>query len=245
MGGTCIATVKIIGVSSLGLLSSSLAYQATRGIPLILDNLKIRISALADMDILATIKQLIYIARATYLTLGSLASGLLALAYRASPISEKHPYLIYLALGAPLAILSALYKGYNEEKSLIHRARGGENLRSRKGKKQTKNKNDEDESEEPKGDDSLIGRSYIHISDEESSVTSTPGGSTPNSPRTNSVDSLEHELSIQEEIENSIAKKEVIRNLEGLRGGYLLGTYVSGFAFLLGAIGLIGDYFLL
>lgn len=245
MGGTCIATVKIIGVSSLGLLSSSLAYQTTRGIPLILDNLKIRISALADMDILATIKQLIYIARVNYLTLGSLASGLLALAYRASPANEKHPYLIYLALGAPLAILSALYRGYNEEKSLINRVKGGENLRSRKERKQTKTKEGEDESEEAKGDDSLIGRSYIHISDEDSSLTSTPAGSTPNSPRTNSVDSLEHELSIQEEIENSLAKKEVIRNLEGLKDNYLIGTYVSGFAFLLGTIGLIGDYFLL
>ena len=46
MAGTCIATVKIVGVSSLGLLTSSLTYQTIQGIPALINELNTKVNRL-------------------------------------------------------------------------------------------------------------------------------------------------------------------------------------------------------
>ena len=68
MAGTCIATVKIVGVSSLGLLTSSLTYQTIQGIPALINELNTKVNGLSKLNALASIRNLINFSRIGYIS---------------------------------------------------------------------------------------------------------------------------------------------------------------------------------
>ncbi|CUM45387.1 uncharacterized protein AC631_05182 [Debaryomyces fabryi] len=242
MAGTCIATVKIVGVSSLGLLTSSLTFQTIQRIPELINELNTKVNGLSKSNALASIRNMINFSRIGHIALSGLATAMLSMAFIYSPPSEKHPYLIYSALGAPLALISMYYRGFGLETKLLRKA---DNLHShREIAKTTDNVSD---SENVKSDDdSQLGKSYIHVSDEESSsTTSTPTSTVPSSPQTKTVDSLQEELSLEEEIDNALSKKEIINDLNKVKSNYVVGSSIVGLSFVIATIGLIGDYYLL
>ena len=87
-------------------------------------------------------------------------------------------------------------------------------------------------------------KSYIHVSDEESSV-STPSSSAPGSPQTtaSATKDLEQELSIEEEVEQALRKKEHVHDLRSIAAAQVYGGGVAFVGFALGLIGLVGDIY--
>lgn len=232
MAGTCIATVKFVGVTSLGLLTSSLVYESIKLIPGLINGLKLKVSTLTN-DGANAIKSTLQATRIANLTFGSLASGLFALAYKCSPQSEKHPYLIYSALGAPIAIITIAYNGYKYEQSLANRTNSIKERKTEPLSPIASESNADDSS-------SQLAKSYIHVSDEEeSSSLSTPMPSSPGSPK------LEANASVEEDAEDTLVKKQIIHELSNIRSSYVYGSFISGTAFLLSIVGLFGDYLFL
>lgn len=244
MAGTCIATVKIVGVTSLGLLTSSLTYQAIEGIPKLIHELNTKVNSLSKSNTLATIKRTITCSRIGHISLSGLATTMLSMAFIYSPPSEKHPYLIYSAIGAPLALLSIYYRGYGLESKLLRKAN---TLHACDAKEHSKAEASPSDTENVKSDDdSQLGRSYIHVSDEESSsTTSTPTSTIPNSPQTKTVESLQEELSLEEEVDDALSKKEIVNDLNKIKSNYVVGSSIIGASFVISAIGIIGDYYIL
>ncbi|KAK6454581.1 Chromodomain-helicase DNA-binding protein [Scheffersomyces xylosifermentans] len=260
--GTCIATVKFVGLASLGLLSGSLTYQSIESIPLLINDLSRHWSTSASGSTSATIREyvakvktLISTSRISNVVFGSLASVLFTLAFTSAPPSGKHPYLIYAALGGPLTIAGLYYKAYAHEQKLLNI----DNDHPPKTKEQVKAKKEVKkvpvvpaEAAEQEEDDSL-GKSYIHISDESttSSTSSTPNASVPGSPQIESIESIqpeedrEHELTVADEVESALTKKEFLSQLEGVKSSYAFGSAISGVSFFIAVVGLIGDYYLL
>lgn len=98
----------------------------------------------------------------------------------------------------------------------------------------------------------LLGKSYVHLSDE--SGISTPNSTTshPSTPKleprqqeqeqpTPADDDVE--LEVEQEVENILIKKQVVQNLKKIESGYTIASYVSGISFVIASIGLIGDYY--
>lgn len=240
MAGTCIATVKIIGVSSLGLLTSSLAYQSFKAIPLLIHDLNNKVQGLSDSGIASKIKRLIKRARLGYTTLSTTAATFLLLAFKESPPSGKHPYLIYSALISPVVLGALYWKGRPvESKILAKRSLTPSNL-------ERKEDNLEESDNGQKSDDeSQLGKSYIHVSEEDSSTTSTPTSSTPSSPRAPSAQENLRHVETDQEIENVLEKKAFLHDLNDLKRTYSAAAMISGFGFFIASLGLFGDYFLL
>jgi autophagy-related protein 33 len=234
MGFNSIASVKLVGVSSLGLLAGALSYQAYAGIPTLIRELSLHVNSLLQLNVIERALAAITSIRVASVTLGGLASAAFAVAFRASPPKGKHPYLIYAALGAPVALVSAYYKSHAYEARLIDR---GAYL------KRTRNSVPRASADEDVAilDDDSLGKSYIHVSDGDDSET--PGTTPSGSPV--AIDQLQHELSIEEEVENALHKKELSSELEHIRFGYYIGSAVTSVSFVIATIGLIGDYYLL
>ncbi|CAH2352982.1 autophagy-related protein 33 [[Candida] railenensis] len=248
---SCVATVKLIGASSLGLLSASLSYQAFKDIPNLISELNSNVNCLSQSNIIDRALSLIRTTQFGSLTLGALASGFFSLAFIVSPPKGKHPYLIYASLGAPIALLSAYYKSYEYQSRLVEKAK-----RSRAKRAATSVPEGEAtvsaESVEPAAaeavvsDDESLGKSYIHVSDDdEGSTESTPTSSNVETPVSINIDQLQQALSIEEEVDNALNKKEFTNELEHIQFGYYIGSGITGVTFVIATIGLIGDYYLL
>lgn len=261
MAGTCITTIKVMGAASLGLLTSSLTYQSIQEIPLLINQLNSNISINSN-ELLSKVSLIINYSRLSNIVIGGISSGLLTLAFKASSPQDKHPYIIYSALTVPLAIASIIYKSYKYEDKLLKKSKqvipiipSSESIEEVKDNHQ--NQENEKKEEETiqdnsiKDDESQLGKSYIHVSDEESSSnTSTPNSSAPSSPKqqsseTVSIDKLDKELSIEEEVENALYKKEYINDLLKVKSGYLIGSTITGLGFFMVVVGIIGDSFFL
>lgn len=244
MAGTCIATVKIVGVSSLGLLTSSLTYQSIQKIPSLINELNTKVNSLSKSNALASIRNLINYSRIGHISLSGLATAMLTMAFIYSPPSEKHPYMIYSAVGAPLAIISMYYRGFGLENKLLRKT---DHLHAHNAKESSKSNKNMNAFDIVKGDDdSQLGKSYIHVSDEESSsTTSTPTSTIPNSPQDKTVDSLQQELTLEEEVDNALYKKEIVNDLSKVKLNYVVGSSIVGLSFVIATIGLIGDYYIL
>lgn len=247
MAGTCVTAVKVVGVTSLGLLTSSLTYQATQEIPTLINRLRARAALSSASDVLAAISTNISFNRAANVVLGGLSLLLLWAAFKASSPSEQHPYLIYSAVGAPIAVGSLYYRAFKHEKRL-KRATGRRAARRVPPPSLLLQK--EVIFAQKDSDEDLLGKSYIHVSDEESSTnTSTPESLAPVSPiqqaHQEAEADLKEELSIEQEVEDALHKKEYMADLAHLRSSYAVGAAISGAGFLVAFVGLIGDFFLL
>lgn len=90
--------------------------------------------------------------------------------------------------------------------------------------------------------DGSLGKSYIHVSDSLSS-SSTPSTTSPNSPQQQATDIHPTTSAIEQEVEEALSKKEYINNLETVKKSYKTAFTISSAAFVVSAIGLVGDFF--
>ncbi|KAK6465425.1 Chromodomain-helicase DNA-binding protein [Scheffersomyces coipomensis] len=292
---SCIATVKIIGATSLGLLTASLTYQSIETIPLLINELSKPFNPLTNSSVISNylnqVKAIISNSRFLNLIFAGLSTTFFTLAFKYSPPSGKHPYLLYAALGAPLTIGGVYYQAYSyEEKILKLDHKQTDSIK--KSKKSTPKKSStvtpsvKIEPLKPLEIPSIatgpvvaaieeqddLGKSYIHVSEESSSassITSTPNASIPGSPQIAHQDEIDQsesavvvepiveeeeveqeqeeqlDLSIEEEIESTLTKKEFVKDLQEIKSSYIIGTTISGFSFFIAVIGLVGDYYLL
>ena len=282
MAGTCITTIKLLGVGSLGLLSSSIIYQSLTKLPEFIHQFNCQFNTDKDNGTNSSItlfeqqlyrlKNIIFGNRLINGALTTISTGLFALAFKYSVSNERHPYLIYAALGAPLSLISLYYNIYSVEEKILFQQQQQQKSKSAgvgKTKKKLKNvevsagKQEEDQAydDEPAeliskitSSDSLLGKSYVHLSDE--SGISTPNSTTshPSTPKlepnqqeqeqpTAAAVDDEVELEVEQEVENILIKKQVVQNLKKIESGYTIASYVSGISFVIASIGLIGDYY--
>ena len=232
MTGTCSTTLKVIGVTSVGLLGSSLSFQGMKAIPNMIRNINSGETAI-DFQLAA---RTIRFGDAIGAILTGLTSVALLLIYRAAPVSEKHPYLIYTALAAPVSMGLFWYKSWKNQKRVLRGA-------CAERRKRTLATSAAGAGAAGAGKDDLA-KSYIHVSDEESSV-STPSSSAPGSPQTaaSAAKELEQELSIEEEVEQALRKKEHVHDLRSIAAAQVYGSGVAFVGFALGLVGLVGDVY--
>lgn len=211
--GTCITAVKFVGATSLGLLTGLLAYQSLQAIPDLIAQLNLQVGITAASLLLTAAKTNVYIGRIVNLLLAAVASGLFYTAYK----YERHPYLLYAALGAPLAVGSAHSAAWKPELRLLKRQAA-------------------DAPEKPtERSTELLGKSYIHVSDDLSSNALTPESSTPLLPRSNP--------GVEQEVDDSLAKKEFVRDLQLTKRAFAVGSALLAVAFALAGVGLAGDVY--
>ncbi|GMM38361.1 Atg33 protein [Saccharomycopsis crataegensis] len=211
--GTCLATTKIISVSCLGLLTGFLGQQAFSGLPLL-----IQFSKSSSLDeIRESAKKIIKKTRSLVLCLGSAATALLSLAFIKAPPRARHPYLIYSALGAPIAMTALFFKTYNVEVKLLDsdsdlQVEASASLKSKKTEK-----------EEPSHLDNSVYQNLGADSEDDKSIK-------------------QDEDDIESAVNNSILKTNTIAGLEKLKSGYATATYIVGAAFGVSIIGIYGDF---
>lgn len=243
--GTCITVIKFAGASSLGLLSGNLAFQSYKKIPDLIRqiNNQVTISSTAAASVLKSVTQNIIVSGSANVFFAALSTYLFSTAYKYSPPSGKHPYLLYCAVGAPLALILYSLKAWGSDGKILKRACVQKKVLD---KKKTAKKPEAAAPVAPVdsgSDDSSLGKSYIHVSDSLSSTT-TPSSSTPNSPQQPATDLQPTTSAIEQEVEEALNKKEYIKNMETIRGSHKTALAFSGAAFTVSAIGLVGEYFL-
>lgn len=219
---TFITAIKIIGVSSLGLLTGSLVNQAIKTIPDLINN--INYVSQNEKESLETDKYI-------NISLGAVSSFLLLLTYA---YSTKHPYLLYTSILGPLA-LGTLSVNFSRFKKLWR-------------KLEIKL---EREFEEPIGDKLPVSRSssiddlsksYVNVKSESSTPSPTlSSSSTGFEDIAEEVKSEVDSSSIDLEVDQSLLKKKYLHDLQKLRVASIFGVGISGFGFLIGLIGIVGE----
>ncbi|KAF5209135.1 hypothetical protein E0198_004410 [Clavispora lusitaniae] len=238
--GKCITVVKLVGFSSLGMLTASLTYQSLQSIPELIRRLNNQVSITSAKGVLDSIFTNSLVSKAANVSLAGIATALFTMAFKYSPPSGRHPYLVYSALGAPLALAAWAIRGARAECNMLKRTRSRAQAQAqaqtvREGKKTPVPPAQEDEE-----DASALGRSYVHVSDD-STAASTPASSTPGSPQHAPAEVL----SIEQEVEDAILKKAYVHDLQTLQQSYFMASAVSGVGLAVCAVGMIGDLFFL
>lgn len=246
--GTCVTVIKLVGFSSLGLLSASLTYLSIQSIPSLIARLNSQVSITSGSAsaVLDAISRNLTISKLSNVLLSAVSSGMFYLAYKYSPLLEQHPYLIYSGLGAPLALASLYLQGCAAECNIAKRSCARKAKLAKKkapavllgpSKPQPAPKEEEDDS---------LGKSYIHVSDDSLSNTLTPGSSTPSSPKQAATETVEPTVStVEQEVEDALSKKEYVHDLETLKNAYTVALVVSSVGVAICTIGLVGDYYFL
>lgn len=234
--GTCIAVIKIIGASSLGLLTTSFTYQSLLAIPDLISRLnnQVLIAATSATEVLDAFFLNLILSKAANVALASLSTALFTMAYKYSPSAARHPYLMYSALGAPLALIAWSYQGLRAEYDILQRTLVRRAQLEQKAKVAKVSEPVTAEDEEP------LSKSYVHVSDDSLAI-STPASSTPGTPQHAPV----AEITIEQEVENAISKKAYVRDFETIKQSYFVAAAVSGLGFAVCAVGLIGDFFII
>ncbi|KAG7666412.1 uncharacterized protein J8A68_000043 [[Candida] subhashii] len=244
--GTCVNTIKVLGFGSLGLLSSSLIYQALNKIPDLIT--KISTNSISTFhETSSKVYQFICNSRLINITLSVFSTGLFGLAYSYSPNSAKHPYLIYSAIGAPLSLICVYYQGLNHEKKILKTKSNKKVKKVKKPEQPPAQQVEEEVVAKVVSRDDDLGKSYVHLSDESGTSTPTSLQLSPEVTQTAAAAAthVEEEISIDEEVEETLVKKEFVQDLESIESGYRIGAIVSSAFVLLTSIGLIGDLYLL
>lgn len=122
--GRCLSIIKISGATSLGLLTGSLVYQTWEVIPQLIRELNNLTTAVKQLSTLKAISSTFTITNIFHVASALCSTGLFYMAYKYSPPSGKHPYLVYSALGPLLAIASLYYNGLGAQLNITHRAKG-------------------------------------------------------------------------------------------------------------------------
>ena len=274
MTGTCVNTIKLLGLGSLGLLTSSLIQQSVQNIP----NLITQLNAIYSLNVITLnskiteVKSYLFSSRVVNGLLTGLSTLFFTLAYKYSPIDEKHPYLVYAAIGAPLTLFGLYYKAWGYEDKILSKQdvsvfkKGSSSKTSSHAPSSVVSvDDDEDEPQVISKVSSVdeLGRSYVHLSDE--SGLSTPTSSQLASPQIRHQEgdrdvedeqqqqqqqqpregTSAQEAEVEIEIENTLTKKEIVQDLKHIKSGYTIGSYVSGLSLTIAVVGLFGDFYLL
>lgn len=246
--GTCVTVIKLVGFSSLGLLSASLTYLSIQSIPNLIARLnnQVSITTGSASAVLDAISCNLTASKLSSVLLTAVSSGMFLLAYKYSPLLDQHPYLIYSGLGAPLALASLYLQGNIADSNIANRSS------ARKAKLATKKSSDDlaAVSKPPPApkeeEDDPLGKSYIHVSDDSLSNTLTPVSSPPSSPVQTATETVEPTISsVEQEVEDAMSKKEYVHDLETLKNAYTVALVVSSVGVAICTIGMIGDYYFL
>ncbi|KAM9910267.1 hypothetical protein OXX69_004645 [Metschnikowia pulcherrima] len=249
--GRCITIITLTGAASLGLLTGSLTYQSLKGIPDLIRQLNKQVSlkTASAGPILSSIRTNFTVFNVSNLVLASLSTWLFSTAYRHSPASGKHPYLIYSALGAPLALFALYFQTGLKSCSILGPFSDGRleqflrvnymKLSAKVEKKAAEIKGEEEKKDvAPKkaaknaNEDENLDQSYIHISEESSDLSpETPVEVT--------------QSNIEDEVEAALSKKERVQDLETVGSAYNVASVIAGVGFAICSIGVIGDSFFL
>lgn len=246
--GTCITVIKVIGASSLGLLTGTMALEKYKAIPDLMARLNSEesIHSASGKNMLKKILTHVFTISGASIGLASLTSYLFSTAYKYSPLTARHPYLMYCALGAPLAVAALQYKSWGTEFKLLKRSNSYKAHVEREAAKKKKEEEDTESTAKTTGhnhdDEAQLGKSYIHVTNGSLSSLSTPGSSAPGSPQQKAQESSK-DSSIIEEVEEAMNKKVYVGDLEKLTDAYSFALPVSGAAFAVSLIGLVGDLF--
>lgn len=235
----------------MGLLTGSLTYQALNGIPELIRQLNTQstLKAPSAEPILAAIKTNLTVSNAVHAVLASLSTWLFTTAYNYSPAAGKHPFLIYSAVGAPLALAAFYYQTGTKSCGFTEPFSGGKNVeqffRAKIAQVSEKYHELKEKATQKKAqtvpktssEEELLDLSYIHVSDESLSSDSSP--ETPVT-ATASVSS-----EIENEVEAALSKKERVNDLETIGSAYHVASVIAGVSFAICSIGVIGDQFFL
>lgn len=255
--GTCLATTKIIGTASLGILAGAVGHQAYGSLPLLTQLTKSQSSSsssssssLTFADLQQAVRNLLKKSYYLILGLGSTATTLLSLAFVKAPPRARHPYLIYAALGAPLAAAVLFFNNSSPElkfllddavididdgsvngdkaKSLSNASASTSPISSDKGKKSKKVYN----KEEPSQLDNSVYRDLGADSEDDGvSSSSSAKSATP-----------EEQQDIENEANKYITRTSSAKSLKKLKLGYTIASSIIGLAFGISTIGIYGDF---
>lgn len=117
MAGTCITVIKITGAALLG-AAAGVLYTTAKLLP----HVHTLISDSSVLRIEREVKAVVYRARGALVGLGLAAVYLLSTAFKYSQCSEKHPYLVYAALTAPIAAGVYAWKLFQAEQTAVQTA---------------------------------------------------------------------------------------------------------------------------
>lgn len=236
-----VGAIKIIGVGSLGLLSGSLIYQSLETIPQWISQINKYSYDDGFINRLISIKLDVNTNRIINIVLGGLSSCLFGLSYISSSIHEKHPYLLYLSLIGPLTLGTLYYYNFNNFQKISSKL-ALEQENSKFEKQAVKSEQDSQKLDPDLLVSDDLGKSYIHVSEDES-TTSTPSISSPSSPKISDGGYTE-DLKIDQEINQTLIKREFINDLQNMEASYYIGSSISGLGFLLSLVGIVGDYYM-
>ncbi|ODQ82260.1 hypothetical protein BABINDRAFT_158894 [Babjeviella inositovora NRRL Y-12698] len=246
MADTCIQNIKLIGAASLGLATGVLAFNANRSIPSILTtiaNTSADKTAAESAYIKKSLDCLINTSRATLAVVGSAAGYALVTAFRYSPVSKRHPYLLYSAVGVPLSWIVYFFydnRGFGAERNISAVLKDQE-VKSKAFPPLTKTTPAEKiESEEVSPLDNSV---YNDLGVESASLElESIASSTTASPATD-VPVEDDDNNIEFEIDQSLLKNVVTLNLNKLQCGYNAVASVLGVSFALASVGVFGEYY--
>ncbi|VEU19510.1 DEKNAAC100510 [Brettanomyces naardenensis] len=213
--GKCLTIVKLIGVGSLGLSGTNFFYSAEALIPQILKSEDVTSDKSKKQ-----ITDLIVRARGVFWGLGGLASYLFYQAFKSSPPAGKHPYLIYSALIAPIALLFNYYWVFESEAKLLESSSPEPKVTYQKVKRTIKRKKLADSEPSPL----------------DNSVYSDLG----------KIPEVEEEIEVEEEVPVTekpivLSNEETKSELQTLQKSYLYSGIIVVLGFVLSTIGYVGD----
>ncbi|OBA20737.1 hypothetical protein METBIDRAFT_43121 [Metschnikowia bicuspidata var. bicuspidata NRRL YB-4993] len=246
--GRCTTVITLTGATSLGLLTGSLAYQSMKKIPELIRQLNQQASlkAASAEPVLAAIRTNFTVSNAVNVVLASLSTWLFSTIYKHSSAAGKHPYLLYSAVAAPLALATLYYQ--TGAKTCVLTGPFSDVARFREclcakianltsGCRVLLGQKKEYTTPEPATEDVPMDQSYIHVSDDSVSTDSSP--ETP-------IETLDSVPSaIESEVEDALSKKERVKDLENVAAAYNVASMIAGVGFAICSVGVIGDQFFL
>ncbi|KAG7191347.1 uncharacterized protein KQ657_003519 [Scheffersomyces spartinae] len=180
MPGTCVTTIKVLGVTLLGLLTSSLVFTVYDLIPRLIKEISVSgVETSTKKSSCISLRLFVPGVRISLGLLGGASSILFSLAYLYSPLYAQHPYLIYASLVSPLTFVGVYYFGNGtryEEKvkqvvtDVVKRKNSNESVLKVKeapaaNEAQSTPSTPSGNELKAKVSEDDLGKSYIHISD--------------------------------------------------------------------------------
>lgn len=240
-------SLKIMGLTSLGFLSFSFGYQSLNNVSNMIKefqiNLKQSLTSNSLKQILSRILKTINQSLTCFLGLGLASSVFLLSAFIYAPSNKKHPYLLYTSSGT-FVLLSVLCRRLLKIEK---------NIRKKKVDTDQKNQlvNKSTECNELNVKKTDCDSNLIQISEFETESQSGSLKKINDDCKDISVQSNDHSPSsslesnkIKNEVESVLMRKDIVKDLTRIKDSYSLASIISAAVFIMGFIGLIGDYYL-
>ncbi|KAH3682934.1 hypothetical protein WICPIJ_006088 [Wickerhamomyces pijperi] len=220
--GTCLAVIKIIGTTSLGIYTGTVFSNQLTSLDILKKSILRNTENAKPLEI---IKEHLTLNSIVLGIFGSLSTFAFQLSFFGAPVSLKHPYLIYSSLVFPIS--AAIFISLNCE-DLI-RLINFESLILDSDKKETKTKKAKKEKKQLR-------------SDLDNSVYKDLGESNSEEEGEEDLAAVEEDEEINNEVEAHLEKATALKVVENLKlsNSIVLGVSLTGL--LITAIGLYGDH---